>query len=87
MTQKQAAALIGMSHRSWQDWERGEGDAVAHLADIEEALDLPRDYFVSKLTVLERLVVFESRLERIEEKLDQSSELMRDIYGLLRIKS
>jgi transcriptional regulator with XRE-family HTH domain len=85
LTQRQAGEAIGMSGRAWQEWEAGNGDPVRHIPNIETALGLRRGWFSGQLTVLERLLVFEERQARIEEKLDESVELLRDAIGLLRI--
>lgn len=85
LTQREAADKIGMSHRSWQDWERGAGDAVSNLPKIEQALELERGWFSAQLGVLERLSVYEARLIGIEEKLDECLQGQRDIIGLLRL--
>jgi transcriptional regulator with XRE-family HTH domain len=71
LTQREAADRIGMSHRSWQDWERGEGDAVSNIPKIETALELPRGWFAEQLTVLQRVAGLEGRLASIEAKLDE----------------
>lgn len=89
LTQKQAAEQLGLgTHwRTWQNWEHDEGGALAQLHNIEKVLELPRGYFVAQLSVLERLFVFEAALERIEAKLEENSEVLRDVLGLLRVKS
>lgn len=85
LTQRQAAERIGMSHRSWQDWEHDEGDAVSNLPKIEQALELERGWFTAQLSALERLSSFEARLIVIEGKLEDLLQGQRDIVGLLRL--
>jgi hypothetical protein len=73
-----------MSHRSWQDWERGEGDAVSNIPKIEKGLGLEPGWFQAQLGVLERLQVYEARLIEMDRKLTSLLEGQRALEQTIR---
>jgi len=74
-----------MSHRSWQDWERGEGDAVSNIPKIEKGLGLEPGWFQAQLGVLERLQVYEARLIEMDRKLTEALESLAWIERTMRM--
>lgn len=85
LTQAQAASRLGVSKRTWQDWERGITAADKHMKAIEEAFELPAGWFAAHLNVLDRMLALEGRVEQLLALGRENQELLRDILGAIRV--